>query len=420
VSGERLTRRFILLRALRWLPLGLVLPFLTITPVDRGLSLGQVGAAFAVHSAVAILLEVPSGVLADTLGRRRVLLAGAVLTAVSLALFAFAHSVAAFMASLAALAAGRALISGALEAWYVDSLRALDPSASLAAGLSRGTAAEAVALALGALAGGGIVTLAERTDVTPSGLSGYGLTALAASLAAIAYLAAVAALVHETHPPAHEHDAGARMRARVRSVLATARAEAAASVTVRMVLVTAVAFGMSLTAVELLWQPRLGELLATDGSHGVTFGVLAAGSMLAVAVGAAAVGPRARRRVPVRTVYVGSLLVTAVSIAALGAPDGAALFAVVYLLVYLGAGAAEPLHSELLNEAVGSEARATLISADALAAQGGALVANLGSGLLASAAGTATAWAVAAGVLALTVAFVAPKLRGAWRPETST
>jgi MFS family permease len=409
VSQERLTRHFILLRALRWLPLGLVLPFLTITPVDRGLSLAQVGAAFAVHSAVAILLEVPSGVLADTLGRRRVLLAGAALTAVSLAVFAFADSVPAFMASLAALAAGRALISGALEAWYVDSLRALDPSAPLAAGLSRGTAAEAVALALGALVGGAIVTVSD-----------YAVTAIAASLAAIAYLAAVAALVRDTHAPGHEHDAGARMRARVGSVVATARAEAAASVTVRMVLVAAVAFGMSLTAVELLWQPRLGELLATDGSHGVAFGALAAGSMLAVAIGAAAVGPGARRRVSLRTVYVASLLVTAVCIAALGVPDGAALFAVVYLLVYLGAGAAEPLHSELLNEAVGSEARATLISADALAAQGGALVANLGSGLLASAASPGTAWVVAGAVLALTIAFVAPKLGGSWCPETRT
>ncbi|HET8820937.1 MAG TPA: MFS transporter [Thermoleophilaceae bacterium] len=409
MSQERLTRDFILLRALRWLPLGLVLPFLTITPVDRGLSLAQGGAAFAVHGAVALLLEVPSGVLADTLGRRRVLLAGAALTAVSLAVFAFADALVAFIGSLAALAAGRALISGALEAWYVDSLRALDPSAPLAAGLSRGTAAEGVALALGSLAGGGIVTV-----------SNYTYTGLAASAAALVYLVAVAWLVRETHPPAHEHRAGARMRARVRSVVGTARAEARASVTVRMVLVAAVAFGMSLASVELLWQPRLGELLATDGSHGVAFGALAAGSMLVVAIGAAAVGPRMRRRVSVSTVYLGSLLVTAVCIAALGLPSGAALFAVVYLLVYLGAGAAEPLHSELLNEAVGSEARATMISADALSAQCGALVANLGGGLLASAASPGTAWVVAGGVVVLTVAYVAPRLRGSRRLEART
>ena len=85
------------------------------------------GAVFAVHSAVLIVLEVPSGALADTLGRRRVLLVGAALTAASLGVFAVAQSVPAFMASVAALGTGRALISGALEAWYVDSLRAPDP-----------------------------------------------------------------------------------------------------------------------------------------------------------------------------------------------------------------------------------------------------------------------------------------------------
>jgi MFS family permease len=125
--------------------------------VARGLELGSVGAIFAVHSAVLIVLEVPSGALADSLGRRRVLLVGAALTAASLAVFAVAQSVPAFMASVAALGAGRALISGALEAWYVDSLRALDPVAPLARGLSRGTAAEGVAMALGALSGGAIV-----------------------------------------------------------------------------------------------------------------------------------------------------------------------------------------------------------------------------------------------------------------------
>jgi DHA1 family tetracycline resistance protein-like MFS transporter len=87
---------------------GLVLPFLVLTPVARGLERGAVGAVFAVHSAVLIAFEIPSGALADTIGRRPVLLVGAALTATSLGTFAIAQSVPAFMASVAALAAGRA------------------------------------------------------------------------------------------------------------------------------------------------------------------------------------------------------------------------------------------------------------------------------------------------------------------------
>ena len=54
MTTERLTRHFVLLRALRWLPVGLVLPFIVITPEARGLSIGEIGAVFAVHSVVAI------------------------------------------------------------------------------------------------------------------------------------------------------------------------------------------------------------------------------------------------------------------------------------------------------------------------------------------------------------------------------
>ena len=108
MTAARLTRHFVLLRALRWLPVGLVLPFMVITPEARGLSIGEIGAVFAVHSVVAIALEVPSGALADTVGRRRVMLAGAALTAVSLLRFAFAQTILAFMAAVGLLAAGLA------------------------------------------------------------------------------------------------------------------------------------------------------------------------------------------------------------------------------------------------------------------------------------------------------------------------
>jgi drug/metabolite transporter superfamily protein YnfA len=97
--------------------------------------------------------------------------------------------------------------------------------------------------------------------------------------------------------------------------------------------------------------------------------------------------------------------------ALLGEPGAAALFVALYLLTYLSYGLVEPMHAELLNEAVGSDARATLISGESLAAQGGALVANLTVGALAAAEGTAIAWAVAGALLALTGVLVAAPLR---------
>ena len=418
VSG--LTRRFVFLRALRWLPVGLVLPFLVITPEARGLSLGVIGAALAVHSAVLMALEVPSGALADTIGRRRVLLAGAGLTAASLLVFAAARTVPAFMASFALLAAGRALISGSLEAWYVDSLRALDPAAPLSHGLSRGTAAEGIAMAVGALVAGGLVALSGPADGDAGLFSGYGVAGLAGALAALAYLVAVAVLVHE---PRGARSAGraaeASIARKMAEVFRVAREEATGSVAVRVVVITAVAWGISFTAVELLWQPRVADLVTDADAVGLLLGLLTAASMLSVAVGAWS-STLVNRRLGLWLGYLLALGLAALSIALLGVPGSVVPFALIYLVAYFALGVAEPIHFELLNEAVGSTARATLISAESLATQTGSLTANLGAGVFAAAYGAAAAWAIAGAFLMVTVVAVAAPLRRVAHPSSAS
>jgi MFS family permease len=179
---------------------------------------------------------------------------------------------------------------------------------------------------------------------------------------------------------------------------------------VRVVFLTGIALGMSFTAVELLWQPRLGNLLDHSEAHGLVFGGLAAASMLAVALGAG-ISTTVNRRVGLRLGYLSALALAAVCIAVLGAPASPVAFAAVYLLAYLGLGVADPMHFELLNDAVGPTARATLISAESLAAQGGALCANIGVGVLASAHGPALAWALAGLFLGVSVLAAAVALR---------
>ena len=160
-----------------------------------------------------MVLEVPSGALADVVGRRRVMLVGAALTAASLLVFALAQAILAFMAAVGLLAAGRALISGSLEAWYVDSLRSLDPSAPPSRGLSRGTAAEGIAMAVGALVAGGPGDARRpgRRD-----LLRLRRGRARRRRAALAYLVAIAALVHEGGGSGRARDASSSFRGAAR------------------------------------------------------------------------------------------------------------------------------------------------------------------------------------------------------------
>lgn len=60
-----LTQRFLILLALRWIPTGLIIPVVALLPLERGLGLGELGTAMAAQGVAVLLLEIPSGALAD-------------------------------------------------------------------------------------------------------------------------------------------------------------------------------------------------------------------------------------------------------------------------------------------------------------------------------------------------------------------
>jgi len=154
VDVRGLVQRFALLSALRWFPVGLYLPVAILLMQARGLDLATIGGLYAIYGVVTVGLELPTGGLADVVGRRAVLVTAALATTLSLAIAAVAHDVPTFAIGMVVGAVGRALGSGPLDAWFVDAVHAVDPEASVRHGLSRAQSAEALALGLGAILGG--------------------------------------------------------------------------------------------------------------------------------------------------------------------------------------------------------------------------------------------------------------------------
>ena len=109
---------------LRWVWLGEGVWVIYLT-VDRGLTLGQVLLFQAVYSGIMLTSEVPTGMLADHLGRRVSLIAGSVFAVAAFLLFGLAPGIVMLLASYAMFAISEALFSGADSAMLFDSLKAL-------------------------------------------------------------------------------------------------------------------------------------------------------------------------------------------------------------------------------------------------------------------------------------------------------
>ena len=93
----------------------------------RGLSTLEFGVLQTIYYYVAVSLEIPSGVLADRIGRKVTLVAGALLTALGSGLRFFAFDFATFVAAEVCFAAGLAMTSGSKVAGREPKNRAPTP-----------------------------------------------------------------------------------------------------------------------------------------------------------------------------------------------------------------------------------------------------------------------------------------------------
>ena len=365
------TRRLVALTGLRWLPVGLTTPVLVLLALDRGLSLAQVGLLFTVHGLVVLALELPTGGLADVLGRRPVVVLGTLLHLASCLVYATASTFAGFAAAILLLAVGRALDSGPVEAWYVDTVHALDPRADVAPGLARHSAADGIGLSLGAVAGGLLPGLVDGALAVPF---------LVAAALDLVFVVAVLRLLTEDRPP-REGSVRAALLAGAREVPSTVRGAVRLSVTdgpMRLVLLLTAVGGTGLVACELLGPVRFSELAGSPDDGAAVFGTV-------LAVAFAVAGVAALAATPLRRLLRGSTRVTCavlsvlggVSLAALAGPDLLLVAAVAFTGYYVAHGAAWPLLSAVLHTRVTAAHRATAVSAMSLAMAVGGLLGNL-------------------------------------------
>jgi Major Facilitator Superfamily len=412
--GAGVERRFVGLTVTRWLPTGLTIPVTGLLMLSRGLSLADIGLGVATQGIVVILLELPTGGLADAVGRRPVLLAATVLDLVALSLLLVAGSLLGLMAAMGVQGVYRALESGPLEAWYVDARLAADPEADLEAGLARAGVAIGLAIAAGGLVSAALATWPPLGGVEPLALP------LALALAfRVVDLAAIGRFLTE-HRPARGPGAPsawasvAATPAVVRSALGLLWATPALLALVAIEL----SWGAGLSGVEMFSAPRLAELLG-DAERGAAVAGVASAVAWSICAGGSALtgwfsrlvgGGPARAGAVGRLAQGGAVLVAAVVAGPAGLLAG-------YFAFYLVHGAANAVHYGMVHRLVGPEHRATMISASSVAARLGGVAAGIGLGAVADGAGIPAALGVAAVVLAAAAPLY--RVAGRGRPEAS-
>jgi MFS family permease len=113
-----------LIKLSKWLML--IMPIVALFYRENGLSDFDIYLLQAIYAVSVALLEIPSGYMADIIGRKKSLVLGSIMGSVGFFIYAFSSSFSGFLAAEIILGAGGSFISGSDSALLFDSLAAIN------------------------------------------------------------------------------------------------------------------------------------------------------------------------------------------------------------------------------------------------------------------------------------------------------
>lgn len=327
----------------------------TLFLLDAGLTNFEAFAANAFFTAGMVVFEIPTGVVADTIGRRASYLLGTVTLSLSTAFYWLLwlwHAPFVWWALASVLLGlGFTFFSGAVDAWLVDALTATGYTGSLETVFGRGLVVTGVAMFTGSVLGG---VIAQATNLGVPFL-------LRAGVLVVMFVFAFAAMRDLGFTP----DKSLGPLKATRNILNQSIEHGMRKRSVRYVILSApFASGVGIYAFYAL-QPYLLVLYGDPKAYSIAG--LAAAILSLAQVAGGIVAPRLRRMFAKRTTTViGASLSSIVVLVLLGLTAFfwfAVVLLVVWGFVYAVAG---PVRQAYLNDMIPSKQRATVLSFDSL------------------------------------------------------
>ena len=394
-DSSRIQRTYLTLMLGNTLAASFIWGINTIFLLDAGLSNFEAFTANAFFTAGMVLFEIPTGVVADTIGRRVSYLAGTVTLMATTLLYVFLWQIEgpfwAWALVSVLLGLGFTFFSGAVEAWLVDALDATGFTGSLEAVFGRGQIVTGIGMLSGSVLGGFV---AQLTNL------GVPFVMRAAVLV-IMFIYAFFAMKDIGFSPKKSTGTLREMK-----LITTASVDYGLRVPSVKWLMLSSPFtaGVSIYAFYAL-QPYLLELAGDPEAYGI------AGITAALVAGAQIIGgiaaPRIRGKFRLRT----SALLFAVAASStilllIGLFDS--FWAVVFLVALWGLlfAAASPIRQAYLNGMIPSQQRATILSFDSMLGSTGGVVSQPALGRAADVYGYGTSYLFGAAISSLALPFI--------------
>lgn len=362
-TSSYIQRLYLFLTLLNTLATSFIWGINTLFLLDAGLNNAQAFAANAFFTVGQVIFEVPTGVVADSWGRRASYILGTLTLAASTLMYLWAWQIHApfvyWALSSVLLGLGYTFFSGATEAWLVDALDFAGYKQDMDSVFAKGQIVSGGAMLAGSVAGGFIA------QVSTLGVP-YILRALVLGMN---FLAALFLMKDWGFTPRR----GTSVISDIREILGTSVNLGIRNRPVRWVMLAG-PFGAGVGFYTFYaMQPHLLNLYGDKSAYGVA-GLAAAIVACAQIAGGFAV-PYVRRVFMKRTsVLAGGIIMSTVLLLLLGTTSSFAVAIGIMVVWGLVFSAVMPVRQAYLNNLIPSAQRATVLSFDSLVSSSGGVV----------------------------------------------
>ncbi|MDW5300334.1 MAG: MFS transporter [Sedimentibacter sp.] len=379
---------------------GLLIPVLSLLLIEKGASLSNLSIILGLYALTVVILELPTGIMADIFGRKKTFCISLIISATSFMVILFGRGFIIMCIGMMLYGLNRALASGSFDALFIDYYIDNFGKEKLHNITTRLSVLEALGLSTGAISGGFFpkVSAYYFPDLGTYDLNLIIRILLTVTVAVLSIIFITEAKKVEKHE-----------RISIKQHVKNSSSFVMENTTVICIFISVFSTGFFLSSLETYWQPHFISLLPDKGMMGLL------GLMAFLYLGAAMLGSIVSNKLikkykfNSKKMYLTLRLLLALSLIFTALQTNIPSFISLYASIYLLFGMANIPEGAILNGETPSEIRASVLSTYSFIFQIGGLSGSILYSVIINYVSIPNIWIIAACIVLITVAITFKK-----------
>ncbi|HCX62859.1 MFS transporter [Sedimentibacter sp.] len=380
---------------------GILTPVISLLLIDKGATLSNLSLILGIYAFTVIVLELPTGIIADVFGRKKSFCLSIIVSLVSFIILLFGKGFILLSIGMMFYGLSRALSSGSFDALFIDYYIDNYGKDKLHNITTRLNVLEALGMSTGALTGG---MLPKITNTYFSLSSIYDLNIILRLI--LASVVVILGFIFITESAVNNKE----KRISIKQHIKNSSSIVAKNSTIICVFISVFSTGFFLSSLETFWQPHFLSLLPNNSFMGL-LGVMAFLYFAAATLGSIGSNKLIKKyKFNTYKMYLILRTLIAVSMIIAAIQTNIPIFMFFYSTIYLLFGMANIPEGVILNREIPNDVRASVLSVYSLVIQIGGLTGSLLYSILINYFTIPTIWVISACIILITISVIAKKL----------